>query len=161
MSPASLNTKKLTLAAMIAAIYTVLTLVLAPISYSAVQVRLSEALTLLPVLFPEAIPGVTIGCLLANLLGGSTLPDIIFGTLATFLAAVCTYALRKKYWLAASMPVIFNGVIVGAVIYFTASDGSFPLPLCMLSVAVGESIACYLAGTLLIQVLKRTPLVKS
>ena len=86
MSPSSFNTKKLTLAAMIAAVYTVLTLVLAPISYGAVQVRLSEALTLLPVLFPEAIPGVAVGCLLANILGGSMLPDIVFGTLATLCA---------------------------------------------------------------------------
>ncbi|MBQ9010472.1 MAG: QueT transporter family protein [Clostridia bacterium] len=157
MTPASFNTRKLTRAAMIAAIYTVLTLILAPISYGELQVRLSEALTLLPILFPEAIPGVTIGCLLANIFGGAMLPDIIFGTLATFLAALCTYHFRKNYWLAASMPVIFNGLIVGTVVHYCYSP-SVPLPLCMLFVAVGEAIACFVAGTLLIQVLKRTPL---
>ncbi len=158
MSPSSFNTKKLTLAAMIAAIYTVLTLVLAPISYGAVQVRLSEALTLLPVLFPEAIPGVAVGCLLANILGGSMLPDIVFGTLATLCAAIFTYRLRDKYWLAASMPVIFNGIIVGAVVHF-CYEPAISLPLCLLFVAIGEAIACYVAGTLLVHVLKRTPLV--
>ena len=151
------TTKKLTRAAMIAAIYTVLTLILAPISYREVQVRISEALTLLPILFVEAVPGVTIGCLLANILGGAMVPDVVFGTLATFMAAVLTRYLRKKYWLAASMPVIFNGLIVGAVVHFCYAPG-LALPLCMLSVAAGEAIACYLFGTLLLQVLKRTPL---
>ncbi|MBQ8095287.1 MAG: QueT transporter family protein [Clostridia bacterium] len=158
MSPSSFNARKLTLAAMIAAIYTVLTLILAPISYGEVQVRLSEALTLLPILFPEAIPGVTLGCLLANIFGGAMLPDIVFGTLATFLAAVLTYRFRSNHWLAASMPVLFNGLIVGAVVHFCYAPG-VALPLCMLFVAVGEAISCYLAGTLLIQVLRRTPLV--
>jgi uncharacterized membrane protein len=160
MSPSLFTTRRITTAALIAAIYTVLTLILAPISYGVVQVRLSEAMTLLPILFPEAIPGVAIGCLLANILGGSMLPDIIFGTLATLAAAILTYRLREKYWLAASMPVIFNGIIVGTVVHYCYSP-EVPLYLCMLSVAVGEAISCYVAGTLLIQVLKRTPLTNS
>ncbi|MBR1709163.1 MAG: QueT transporter family protein [Clostridia bacterium] len=155
--PSKFSPKALTRAAIIAAIYTVLTLLLAPISYGEIQVRLSEALTLLPILFPEAIPGVTLGCLLANIFGGAMLPDIIFGTLATFLAALCTYHLRAKYWLASSMPVLFNGIIVGAVVHFCYAP-AVPLLLCCLFVAIGEAISCYVAGTILIKVIKKLPL---
>ena len=83
-------------AAMIAAIYVVVTLVFAPFSYGEVQVRLSEALTILPVFTPAAIPGLFIGCLISNILGGCIIPDIIFGSLATLLGAIFTYMLRKQ-----------------------------------------------------------------
>ena len=142
--------------AVIAALYAALTLILAPISYGALQVRVSEALTLLPLLMPEAIPGVTIGCLLANILGGSALPDILFGTLATGCAAIATYSFRRNFWLAASMPVLANGIVVGAVVHFCYTP-EINLFLCMLSVAVGEAIACYLLGWLLVRALRRLP----
>ena len=149
-------TRRLARGAVIAALYTALTLLLAPISYGQLQVRLSEALTLLPILLPEAVPALAIGCLLSNILGGCTIFDIVFGTLATLLAALCTRRLRGKFWLAAAMPVAFNGVIVGAVVHYCYSP-AFPLPLCMLTVAIGEAIACMIVGPLLIGALRRIP----
>ena len=83
-------------AAMIAAIYVVLTIVFAPFSFGEVQVRIAEALTILPVFTPAAIPGLFIGCLIGNILGGALLPDIIFGSLATLIGALFTYLLRKR-----------------------------------------------------------------
>lgn len=142
--------------AIIAALYTALTLVLAPISYGEMQIRLSEALTLLPILMPEAVPALAVGCLLSNILGGCTIFDILFGTLATLLAALCTRRLKDRFWLAAAMPVLFNGVIVGAVVHFCYAP-VIPLPLCMLSVAAGEAVACLIAGPLLLRVLRRIP----
>ena len=149
-------TRRLARGAVIAALYTALTLLLAPISYGQFQVRLSEALTLLPILLPEAVPALAVGCLLSNILGGCTIFDIVFGTLATLLAALCTRRLRGKFWLAAAMPVVFNGVIVGAVVHYCYSP-AFPLPLCMLTVAIGEAIACMIVGPLLIGALRRIP----
>lgn len=149
-------TRRLARGAVIAALYTALTLLLAPISYGQLQVRLSEALTLLPILLPEAVPALAIGCLLSNILGGCTIFDIVFGTLATLLAALCTRRLRGKFWLATAMPVVFNGVIVGAVVHYCYSP-AFPLPLCMLTVAIGEAIACMIVGPLLIGALRRIP----
>ena len=149
-------TRRLARGAVIAALYTALTLLLAPISYGQLQVRLSEALTLLPILLPEAVPALAVGCLLSNILGGCTIFDIVFGTLATLLAALCTRRLRGKFWLAATMPVVFNGVIVGAVVHYCYSP-AFPLPLCMLTVAIGEAIACMIVGPLLIGALRRIP----
>ncbi|MCI6375537.1 MAG: QueT transporter family protein [Clostridiales bacterium] len=149
-------TRRLARGAVIAALYTALTLLLAPISYGQFQVRLSEAMTLLPILLPEAVPALAVGCLLSNILGGCTIFDIIFGTLATLLAALCTRRLRGKFWLAAAMPVLFNGVIVGAVVHYCYSP-AFPLLLCMLTVAIGEAIACMIVGPLLIGALRRIP----
>ena len=149
-------TRRLARGAVIAALYTALTLLLAPISYGQLQVRLSEAMTLLPILLPEAVPALAVGCLLSNILGGCTILDIVFGTLATLLAALCTRRLRGKFWLAATMPVVFNGVIVGAVVHYCYSP-AFPLPLCMLTVAIGEAIACIIVGPLLIGALRRIP----
>ena len=136
MKAVSTNTRTLVRAALIAALYTVLTLLLQPLSYGEVQIRFSEALTLLPILLPEAVPALAVGCLLANILGGCTIFDIVFGTLATLLAALCTRRLRNRFWLAALMPVLFNGVIVGAVVHYCYAP-VFPLPLSMLSVAAG------------------------
>ena len=84
------NTRALARGAIIAALYTALTVLLAPLSYGEVQIRFSEAFTLLPILMPEAVPALLVGCLLANILGGCTIFDIVFGSLATLLAALCT-----------------------------------------------------------------------
>ena len=156
MKAVSGNTRTLVRAALIAALYTVLTLLLQPLSYGEVQIRFSEALTLLPILLPEAVPALAVGCLLANILGGCTIFDIVFGTLATLLAALCTRRLRNRFWLAALMPVLFNGVIVGAVVHYCYAP-IFPLPLSMLSVAAGEAVACLVVGPLLIRVMQRIP----
>jgi len=150
------STKALSRGAIIAALYAATTLLLAPISYGEVQIRLSESLTLLPILLPEAVPALTIGCLLANILGGCTIFDIVFGTLATLLAAICTRCLRNHPRLASAMPVLFNGVIVGAVVHYAYAP-VIPLPLCMLSVALGEAVACMLLGPIVLHAIERLP----
>ena len=106
-------------AALVGAIYAVLTLALYPISFGAVQFRLSEALTLLPLLIPEAIPGLFVGCIVANLLSPNIVVlDVVFGSLATLIAAVLTSRV-KSVWLAPLPPVICNALIVGAVIAYS------------------------------------------
>lgn len=100
------NTLFLAQSAMIAAIYVVLTVILAPFSYGEVQVRVSEALTILPVFTPAAIPGLFVGCLISNILGGCILPDIIFGSIATLLGACFTYLLRNRNKFLAPLPPI-------------------------------------------------------
>ena len=152
----SQSTGTLTRGAIIAALYAAITLLFAPISYGEIQFRLSEALTLLPVLLPEAVPALAIGCLLSNILGGVMIFDIIFGTLATLLAALCTRALRKNVLLASAMPVLFNGVIVGAVVHYCYAP-MVALPLCMLFVAVGEAASCMLVGPIVLRAVKRIP----
>ena len=142
--------------AIIAAIYAALTLLLAPISYGEIQVRISESLTLLPVLMPEAVPALAIGCLLANILGGASIFDIVFGTLATLLAAICTRLLSISLRLASAMPVLFNGVIVGAVVHYCYAP-VIALPLCMLFVAAGEAISCMVLGPIVLRAVSRIP----
>ncbi|MED9821825.1 MAG: QueT transporter family protein [Christensenellales bacterium] len=151
-----LKTGTLTRAAIIAALYAAMTLLFAPLSYGEVQIRFSEALTILPILLPEAVPALAVGCLLANVLGGCTIFDIVFGTLATLLAALCTRALRRNVLLASSMPVLFNGVIVGTVVHFAYAPG-VALPLCMLSVALGEAVSCMLLGRIVLRAAERIP----
>ncbi len=146
----------LTRAAIIAALYAALTLLLSPMSFGLMQIRISEALTLLPILLPEAVPALAVGCLIANFLGGATVLDIVFGSLATLLAALMTRRLRTHLLPAMLMPVLFNGVIVGAVVHFAYSPG-VPLVLCMLSVAAGEAVSCCALGLVLLRALERIP----
>ena len=96
----------MTQAAMIAAIYVVLTYVFAPFSFGEVQVRIAEALTILPLFTPAAIPGLFVGCLIGNILGGAVLPDILCGSLATLIGAFFTYQLRNKSPYLAPLPPI-------------------------------------------------------
>ena len=106
-------------AAMIAAIYVVLTIVFAPFAFGEVQVRIAEALTVLPYFTPAAIPGVFIGCLIGNVLGGAILPDILFGSLATLLAACLTYTLRRtNKYLAPLPPILVNIAVVPQVLRY-------------------------------------------
>ena len=144
----------ITQAALIAALYTVLTMLAAgfDLASGAVQVRFSEALTILPFFTPAAIPGLTIGCLLSNTLTGCALPDIIFGTLATFLGAVGSYALRKNRWLCALPPIISNMLIIPFILTY-AYHIPGGVPLFMLTVGLGELISCMVLGQLLLQVL--------
>ena len=118
------NTLFLAQSAMIAAIYVVLTVILAPFSYGEVQVRVSEALTILPVFTPAAIPGLFVGCLISNILGGCILPDIIFGSIATLLGACFTYLLRNRNKFLAPLPPIISNIgeviscgILGMIVY--------------------------------------------
>ncbi|HJA06685.1 MAG TPA: QueT transporter family protein [Candidatus Mediterraneibacter pullicola] len=136
-------------AAMIAAIYVVVTLVVAPFAYGEVQVRISEALTILPVFTPAAVPGVFLGCLISNILGGCILPDIIFGSLATLIGAVFTRTLRNKSkYLAPLPPIIANMLIVPFVLRYGYMV-PLSIPFMMLTVGVGEVISCGVLGLIL------------
>lgn len=141
------DTQQLTLAAVIAAAYAALTLCLP--SYTPIQIRLSEAFTVLPFLFPAATPGVIVGCLVANLLSPYGLIDVVCGTLATALAALCTSRIRTR-WLAPLPPVICNAVIVGAMLaWYEAGFGAGFAPMFAmnaLTVGLGELVACYGLG---------------
>lgn len=145
--------RALCMGAVIAALYTALTLVFQPISFQQVQFRISEALTLLPVLFPEATAGLTVGCLLSNLLAGANPYDVIFGTLATLLAGLLTRRLRKNVWLAALPPVLCNGIIIGLVL--TYAYGIDLLWLNVLTVSLGQAVVCYALGIPLVKALER------
>ena len=147
--------RRLVYGAMIAALYALTTVLLAPISYGDTQFRVSEALTLLPMLTPAAIPGLTVGCLIANLFGSASVLDMVFGPLATLLAALGTRALRNRPVLAALCPVVANGLIVGVVL---AKTLSLPLLLTMGSVALGEAVVCVVLGLPLYYALRRTNL---
>lgn len=151
------TTRSITLSAAIAALYAALTLLLAPISYGDWQCRVSEALTMLPLLMPQAIPGLFVGCVLANLLGPSAgITDIVFGSLATLIAAISTWYFRKNKWLAAACPVVANGIIVGLVLSL-----SFHLPffLTAIQVAAGELLAV-IVGLVLIKALEKVNIQK-
>lgn len=143
------SARRLALAGLIAAIYTAATLILPIPQYLGVQFRVAEAMTVLPFLFPEAIPGLAIGCFLANLLGSPIMLDWVFGTMATLLAALWTRKMPNLR-LAALPPVICNAVIVGAEIaWFTVQDGGAFWPaygLSALTVGLGEAAACCILG---------------
>jgi len=155
------TTRDLTLAAIIAAAYAALTMLLPGPSFGYTQLRVAEALTVLPFLFPAAAPGLAIGCLVANLLSPYGLVDIICGTAATALAAFLTMKMPNK-WLAPLPPVLCNGIIVGGMLawYQAGSFGPKFWAMFTLSgpgVALGELIACYVLGSILLQVLPKIP----
>ena len=142
-------------AAIIAAIYVALTYVFAPFSFREIQVRISEALTILPVFTPAAIPGLFVGCLLGNILGGAVLPDVICGSLATLIGAFFTWKLRKAHpFLAPIPPILANTLIVPFVLRY-AYQVMLPIPLMMLTVCIGEVISCGILGLLLYYALRR------
>ncbi len=146
----------ITQAAVIAALYVVLTLLANALGLAnyAIQVRFSEALTILPFFTPAAIPGLTIGCLLSNLLTGCMPLDILFGSLATLLGAVGTYLLRKRQWMAPLPPILANTVIVPFVLaYVYQFEGS--IPYFMLTVGIGELLSCGVLGMILMGVLMK------
>lgn len=140
-----ITVKQLVRGAIIAALYATLTLFTAPISFGSIQFRVSEVLTVLPFIMPEAVFGLTIGCLISNMLMSNVI-DIIFGTLATFLAAFVTSKVRKM-WLAPLPAVIFNGVIVGLVVTLMSVEFTWHNYLLIaLSISVSELIICYAGG---------------
>lgn len=147
--------KRFTEGAVIAAVYAMLTLLLPATIAGTVEFRLSEALTLLAALTPSAIPGLTIGCLLANFLHGAIILDVVFGSLATLLAALMTYLTRKNLLIAAAWPAVFNGLIIGLLLKYAYHMES-PLYILMLSVAAGEAVICYLLGIQLVKGLQKT-----
>lgn len=141
-------------AAVIAALYAVLTLVLMPFSYGVMQIRVSEALTILPYFTPAAIPGLFIGCLLSNLIGPYGVIDAVFGGAATLLAAVGSYLLRNRPMLVPLPPVITNGLIIGPMLHYVYCV-PFTLWACILWVGLGELISCYVIGLPLMKLLKK------
>ena len=140
--------------AAIAALYVVLTVIFAPISFGEMQVRISEALTILPLFTPAAIPGLFVGCLLGNLLGGAIPMDVAFGSLATLFGAVGGYLLRKNRWLVPLPTVLANAIIVPFVLRH-GYGVALPIPLMAVYVALGEIVSCYGLGELLYSVLLR------
>lgn len=149
------NVTFMTQAAMIAAIYVVLTYVFAPFSFGEVQIRISEALTILPLFTPAAIPGLFIGCLVGNILGGAILPDIIFGSIATLLGAVFTYMLRNRSrFLGPVPPILVNTIIVPFVLHYGYGI-ALPIPFMMLTVGIGEVISCGILGMVVYFALNR------
>lgn len=145
----------MTQAAMIAAIYVVLTVLFAPFGFGEIQVRIAETLTILPFFTPAAIPGLFIGCMIGNIIGGAILPDIIFGSLATLIGACFTYLLRKKNkYLAPIPPIIANTVIIPLVLRYAYSI-ALPVPFMMLTVGIGELISCGVLGMILLAALQK------
>ena len=147
-----MRTKYLIQAAVIGAIYAVLTIVLAPFSYGPMQIRVSEALTILPAFTPAAVPGLFIGCFVSNLIGPYGMVDMLCGSAATLVAAFLSYKLRNKSLLVPLAPVLINAVIIGGMLHFVY--GIPNLPACMAWVALGQAIACYLLGWPLMKLLK-------
>lgn len=166
------NTQKIVFAALIGAIYAAITIFLAPFSYGPVQVRVSEALTILPFFSGFSVWGLFIGCIVANLFSPVGILDIIFGSLATLIGAVSTYLIGKsnfkyKKYLAPLPPVIINAVVVGILINITMVKDpassiikGFTLNTAalwgtMLWVGLGEFISCYAIGLPLLAVIEK------
>lgn len=151
-----MTTRKLAVAAVIGAAYTALTLAFAPISYGALQFRISEALTVLPFLYPVSVWGLFTGCFLANILGGSFLLDIIFGPLATLLAAYITTKIKNK--LLVPLPaILINALVMGLVLAYSAAPEAVlqTFPIIALQVGVGQLVVCYGLGMPLLLALER------
>ena len=150
------KTTLVTQGAMISAIYILLTMVARcfGLDSGAIQVRISEALCILPCFTPSAIAGLFVGCLLSNILAGAVIWDVIFGTLATLIGAVFTYKLRKNRFLAVIPPIAANTIIVPFVLsYAYHLEGA--LWYFMLTVGIGEIISCAILGLLLHSVLEK------
>ena len=149
------NAAFLTQAAMIAAIYVVLTYVFAPISFGEIQVRIAEALTILPLFTPAAVPGLFIGCLVGNIIGGALLPDIVFGSIATLIGAICTYLLRNQKPVFGTIPPMVSNTIIVPFILKYAYGVALPIPFLMVTVGVGEIISCGILGMIVYYALNR------
>jgi uncharacterized membrane protein len=146
-----MNTHSILRATMIAALYTSFTYALAPISYGPLQFRLSEALTVLPILYPEAIYGLFIGTLLANIFGGLGIWDILGGSLATLIAACLTYRFRTNIFAYLS-PIVVNALIVGGYLSILYA---MPFLFTILSILISEAIIVFAIGYPLISILKK------
>lgn len=146
----------ITQAALIAALYVVLTYVANAFGLASgnIQLRFSEALTVLPYFTPAAIPGLFVGCLLANLFTGSIVIDIIFGSIATLIAAVGTYYLRKHKFLCKLSPILVNAIVVPFILYY-GYGVKVAIPIQMLTVGVGEALSVLLFGGYLMEVLQK------
>ncbi len=147
--------RKLAYGAIIAALYVALTMIFQPFSFREVQVRVSEALTILPLFTPAAVPGLFVGCLLANLISGAAVPDVIFGSLATLIGAVGTHLLRNGKPIFGTIPPILSNALIIPFVLRYAYAIDLPIPLMMLTVGIGEVISCGILGMLLYHVLDK------
>ena len=162
--------RKLAIAGIVAGLYLSLTLLFAPISFKAFQIRVSEALTLLPFIFPEAILGLFVGCFIANFFSPFGIIDVVFGSTLTLLAAYLTYLLgkTKKPYLAPIPPILINGFGVSFYITLLSKSGTlsftnFDLRMYLsvsLSIIIGEALATYLIGLPLLYALMRLPFLR-
>ena len=151
------KTRFLTQSALIASLYVALTFVSATmgIASGAIQVRLSEALTILPIFTVSAVPGLFVGCIVANLLTGAALWDIVFGSIATLIGAIGTRLFRKNRYLATIPPILSNTIIIPFVLktaYGVADGYSF----LFLTIFIGELISCGVLGIILSKALSKT-----
>lgn len=143
------KTLHVTQAAVIAAIYVVLVFVFQSTSFGPIQFRVAEALTILPYFTPAAIPGVTIGCLLSNLLFKADMLDVVFGSAATLLAAYLSYQLRDNKFLVPIPPILINAIVVPWILKFAYFEAN-PIPLMMLSVGAGQFVSAGILGMVLL-----------
>ena len=150
------NVKTITNAAIIASLYVVLTFIANSMGLAsgAIQIRLSEALTILPYFTPAAIPGLFVGCLISNILVGSVLWDVIFGSIATLLGAIGTYYLKKHKWLAPIPPILSNAIIVPFVLVY-AYGVTDALPFLAFTVGAGEVLSAGVLGMILLKSLEK------
>lgn len=155
------STRDLTLAAMVAALYAVMSYFgnIFGLTFGPIQFRFAEALTVLPFLFPATVPGLFVGCLITNLLSPYGPLDIVVGSAATLIAALWTSRVKNR-WMAPLPPVICNAVLVGFTIGWAEAGGfTAALPAAWvfngLTVGLGELGACYVLGMLLLYVLPR------
>lgn len=151
-----ISVKFIVISALIAALYVALTLIFAPISFKEIQFRVSEVLTLLPIVSLPAVPGLFVGCFIANLIAGALWQDVLFGSLATLLAAVLTRFLRRFPWLAAFMPVLVNGLVVGYLLVNVYQIPFLKFWVAAGSVAIGEAAVVYMLGLPFIGIIKKT-----
>ncbi len=148
------KTRLMTESALIAAVYVALVLLFKPISFGAIQFRIAEALCVLPFFSLSAVPGLALGCLLGNFFSGAAMPDVIFGTFATLLAAILSYKLRTvSKWLVCLPPILANAVIVPFVLQYAygVTDGYFFL---FATVGIGEILAVGVLGNVLLLALE-------
>lgn len=151
------NVRFIAFSAMIAALYVVLTLICAAFGLSSgvIQIRISEALCALVYFTPAAIPGLTIGCLISNLITSANILDIVFGTLATFLGVLFGYYIRKNKWLVTLPTVLSNMIIIPLVIVYGFGITDMSLPFIAFTVGLGEFISATILGTSLIFTLEK------
>ena len=140
----------------IAALYVAVTIIFAPISFGQIQVRVSEALTLLPFYIPAAIPALFIGCMIANFIGGYGIWDVVFGSTATLFAAWISSKM-PNLWLAAIPPVIINMFVIGALLHFILE---IPFLITALYIGIGQTIACFAIGIPLMKLLEKYFIIK-
>ena len=155
------KTKLLTHGALIGALYVVLTLVanMLGLASGAIQIRISEALTILPAFTFSAVPGLFVGCLISNLITGGALWDVVFGSVATLLGALGTYYFGRQKYLAPIFPILSNGIIIPIILktVYGLQDAFWYL---FITVTIGEIISCGVLGTILNSYIEKSKLFK-